>query len=167
MTTARFLVTLTRSANTLCRARRDVRRNDEDRAVLYTQLWLLRTQPLAKLFGVTFDMYEVFKKNEDGNWTLVATGDVNDAKAGRQHAQTQSKTNPPTTPKAARPTKPKSATKSTRLDELQDYQQKSRRVTAGRTPESHTKQSILQSRIAEAKAKARRIIKEKRARGEQ
>lgn len=82
METARFRVALTRSQDTKCRVERTVRRSEPDRAVFYASCWLLRTQRLEHYFGVTYDMYEIYKLNNQGEWENIDTGGV-------LHAETQ------------------------------------------------------------------------------
>lgn len=83
METTRFLVTLTRAQDSHCRVTRTVRRSDQNRVVFYASNWLLQTQRLEHYFGVTYNVYEIYEQNPDGEWVLVETESVANAEARR------------------------------------------------------------------------------------
>ena len=83
MQTALFIVTLTRTQDATCRVSKRVRKGDMDRAILLGATWLTKTQRLYDYFGVTYDMYEIFKQNDNGDWVNIETGGVQDAEKRR------------------------------------------------------------------------------------
>lgn len=60
-----------------------MRRGDQGRAVSYAQNWLLGTQRLSLYFGVTYNVYEIYKQDDSGNWVNIETGCVQDAETRR------------------------------------------------------------------------------------
>ena len=83
METTRFLVALTRIQDSACRVEKHVRRSDQNRVVFYVTNWLLQTQRLINYFGVTYNMYEIYKQDDTGQWVQVETGGVSNAETRR------------------------------------------------------------------------------------
>lgn len=166
MTTARFLVALTRSHNASCRVERSVRRSDKSRAVLYGQTWLLKTQKLALYCGVTYDVYEIFEQNEHGEWVPVEIGGVDSAETGRQRAREARKEAPKSTPKGQVRSPKTRGVKPADTLSSGSSSRSSAEVWAKVKQHGRAPLSPLQQRIAEAKERARQLIADKKARGE-
>lgn len=163
METARFLLTISRRTEPECRTSIEVRRSEQSRAVLHAQKWLLKTQRLQAYFGITYDMYEIYKQNPLGEWVRVDCGDVTDAETRRTEARAaRAQASQSDVPKDARRVE-KGATRGKRSKrvraELDSW------ITSGIAPRQRSRAaaSPLKRRIEEAKAEARRIIAERKA----
>lgn len=96
MKTALFVITLTRTQDATCRVSKRVRKGDMNRAVLLAATWLLKTQRLYDYFGITYNVYEIYKQDENGDWINIETGDVRNAETRRaasreENAQAQTR----------------------------------------------------------------------------
>lgn len=87
MKTALFVITLTRTQDATCRVSKRVRKGDMNRAVLLAAKWLTSTQRLYDYFGVTYNMYEIYKQDDNGDWINIETGDVRNAESRRSAAR--------------------------------------------------------------------------------
>lgn len=166
MTTARYLIKLTRTQDASCKTERRLTRDDRGRAVLYAQKWLLQTQRLSLYFGVTYDMYEIYKKDDNDQWVNVDTGSVLDAETGRAKAGTSSHQKD-----AGKMAPPKRRMASNKASRAGDDPRGDLFVTdkLPRSPKQRANRKTLtplQQRFAEARAIALQVLADKRARGE-
>lgn len=142
-----------------------LRKANSDRAVSFAQVWLNQMQYLEKYAGHTYKIYTVHQLTEDDNWTLVESGDLQDAETGRQQraqAKAVAKTNDTDT---ATPTGKSKAT--SRKKPAKD-------ATAGRLPTSFGYERLqrprktlspLKQRIAEATRLAKEQLANRQEKG--
>jgi hypothetical protein len=72
--TARYVVCLYLDANPNARVERSIRRDSDERAVIYAQTWLHRNRLSGLAYGLAFDRWEVMQSAIGDDLVRVATG---------------------------------------------------------------------------------------------